>query len=36
MKQSEILSNTHSLKRIVLPAFNNGKDISDFLQLVVM
>ncbi len=33
MKQSEILSNTHSLKRITLPAFNNGKDISDFFAI---
>ena len=33
MKQSEILSNTHSLKRITLPAFNNGKDISDYFAI---
>lgn len=30
MKQSEILANTHGLKRIVLPDISKGKDISDF------
>lgn len=30
LKQSELLCKEHKLKRIVLPAIQNGKDISDF------
>lgn len=33
LKQSQILSKTHNLNRIVLPYIpNNGKDISDFIE----